>query len=63
MLYIPFFHIAEFDFSSSFVFHIHKEHCGRHQWLTPVILATQEAEIRKNVILSWPQQTVCEALF
>jgi hypothetical protein len=27
---------------------------ARHQWLTPVILATQEAEIRRIVIPSQP---------
>jgi hypothetical protein len=33
---------------------------SEHQWLTPVILATQEAEIRR--IWSQPGQTVCETL-
>jgi hypothetical protein len=27
---------------------------ARHQWLTPVILASQEAEIRKIAVLSQP---------
>jgi hypothetical protein len=27
-----------------------------HQWLTPVILATQEAEIRRIVVQSQPQE-------
>jgi hypothetical protein len=29
-----------------------------HQWLTPVILATQEAEIRRIVVWSQPRQIV-----
>jgi hypothetical protein len=29
-----------------------------HQWLTPVILATQEAEIRRIIIGSQPRQIV-----
>jgi hypothetical protein len=33
-----------------------------HQWLTPVILATQEAEIRTIAVLSQPRQIVCETL-
>jgi hypothetical protein len=35
---------------------------ARHQWLVPVILATQEAEIRRNVIGSQPWQIVCKTL-
>jgi hypothetical protein len=30
----------------------------RHQWLTPVILATQEAEVRRITVQSQPRQTV-----
>jgi hypothetical protein len=33
-----------------------------HQWLMPIILATQEAEIRRIAIQSQPQQIVCETL-
>jgi hypothetical protein len=33
-----------------------------HQCLTPVILATQEAEIRRNVVQSQPGQIILEAL-
>jgi hypothetical protein len=33
-----------------------------HWWLTPVILATQEAEIRRIVVPSQPGQIVCETL-
>jgi hypothetical protein len=31
-------------------FCIKKYHYARHQWLTPVILATQEAEIRRIMV-------------
>jgi hypothetical protein len=33
-----------------------------HRWLTPVILATQEAEIRRITVPSQPAQIVCETL-
>jgi hypothetical protein len=33
-----------------------------HQWLTPIILATQEPEIRRIMVHSQPRQTVCETL-
>jgi hypothetical protein len=35
---------------------------ARHQWLTPVILATQEAEIRRIEVRSQPGQIVHETL-
>jgi hypothetical protein len=35
---------------------------ARHWWFTPVILATQEAEIRRITVLSQPRQTVHETL-
>jgi hypothetical protein len=35
---------------------------ARHQWLTPIILATKEAEIRKITIPSQPRQIVHETL-
>jgi hypothetical protein len=35
---------------------------ARGQWLMPVILATQEAEIRRIMIRSQPRQIVCETL-
>jgi hypothetical protein len=35
---------------------------ARHQWLTPVILATQEAEIRRITVRSQPRQIVGETL-
>jgi hypothetical protein len=35
---------------------------ARGQWLTPAILATQEAEIRKIVVQSQSGQIVCETL-
>jgi hypothetical protein len=33
-----------------------------HWWLTPVILATQEAEIRRIAVHSQPGQIICETL-
>jgi hypothetical protein len=33
---------------------------ARHWWLKPVILATQEAEIRKIVVRNQPGQIACE---
>jgi hypothetical protein len=33
-----------------------------HQWLTHVILATQEAEIRRIVVQSQPGRQFCETL-
>jgi hypothetical protein len=38
------------------------EYQARHQWLTPVILATQEAEIRRITVGSQPGQIVQETL-
>jgi hypothetical protein len=35
---------------------------ARRQWLTPVILATQEAEIRRTTVQSQHRQIVCETL-
>jgi hypothetical protein len=35
---------------------------ARQQWLTPVILATQEAEIRRIMVWSQPGQIVHETL-
>jgi hypothetical protein len=43
------------------VFQLKKERAG-HQWLTPAILATQEAEIRRIADRSQPRQVVCKAL-
>jgi hypothetical protein len=34
-----------------------------HPWLTPVILATQEAEMRRITVRSQPGEIVCETLF
>jgi hypothetical protein len=34
-----------------------------HQWLPPIILATQEAEIRRIMVQSQPRQIVCETLY
>jgi hypothetical protein len=35
---------------------------GWHWWLTPVILATQEAELRKTRVQASPGQIVCGTL-
>jgi hypothetical protein len=35
---------------------------ARHQWLMPVILAIQEAEIRRIMVQSQPGQIVWETL-
>jgi hypothetical protein len=35
---------------------------ARHWWLTPIILTTQEEEIRRILIQSQPGQIVCETL-
>jgi hypothetical protein len=35
----------------------------RHQWHTPIILATQDTDIRTITVHSQPQQTVHETLF
>jgi hypothetical protein len=37
---------------------VKKYRSARHPWLTPIILATQEAEIRRITVLSQPRQTV-----
>jgi hypothetical protein len=34
----------------------------RHRWLMPVILATQEAAIRRIVVQSQPRKILCETL-
>jgi hypothetical protein len=38
-----------------------RQHVG-HQWLTPIILTTQEAKIRRIVVQSQPRQIVLETL-
>jgi hypothetical protein len=39
-----------------------KKKKARRRWLSPVILATQEAEIRRIPVQSQSRQTVCETL-
>jgi hypothetical protein len=41
---------------------VKKPHTARCQWLTPIVLAIQEAEIRKITVRSQPGQTVRETL-
>jgi hypothetical protein len=41
---------------------VFKNNKSGHQWFTPVILATQEAEIRRIVVRSQPGQIVCKIL-
>jgi hypothetical protein len=41
------------------VFKIKKAGCW---WLTPIILVTQEAESRRTVVQSQPEQIVCKTL-
>jgi hypothetical protein len=38
------------------------ENTARHWWLTPVILATQEAEIKRIIVQSQSRQIVPEIL-
>jgi hypothetical protein len=45
-----------------FIFFIRKQYYARYRWLTPVILATQEAEIRRIEIQSQPREIVREIL-
>jgi hypothetical protein len=48
--------VSETNFSQDF------KKLTRHWWLTPVIPATQEAEIRRIVVQSQPRQIVHETL-
>jgi hypothetical protein len=43
--------------------HLKIPHLAGHPWLMPVILAMQEAEIRRITVGSQPRQVVCETLF
>jgi hypothetical protein len=47
---------------SSPVLKVKKNHRARCWWLMPVILATQEAEIRRIRVRSQPGQIVCATL-
>jgi hypothetical protein len=39
-----------------------KKELARHWWLTPIILATQKAEVRRIKVQSQPRQIVHETL-
>jgi hypothetical protein len=41
---------------------IGKHPCARRQWLMPIILAIQEAEIRRIKVQSQPRQIIPETL-
>jgi hypothetical protein len=45
-----------------FLFSLKKNFRGGHQWLTPIIIATQEAEIRRITIQGQPGQIVRQTL-
>jgi hypothetical protein len=51
---------SKLDFQAGAVAEV-VEHLGC-QWLMPVILAIQEAEIRRIIVRSQPGQIVCETL-
>jgi hypothetical protein len=40
-----------------------KKNAAGHQWFAPIVLATQEAEIRRIEVRSQPGQIVHETLF
>jgi hypothetical protein len=44
------------------VFECSLRNLARHWWLTPVILAAQEVEIRRTVIINWTGQIVRKTL-
>jgi hypothetical protein len=44
------------------VFSIKNKELAGHWWLTPVILGTLEAEIKRVMVQSHPGQIVCETL-
>jgi hypothetical protein len=66
------FETTEFTLNLNFVFNysVAKKEKKKKQnyltagcrWLTPVILATQEAEIRRIILRSQPEQIVCKTL-
>jgi hypothetical protein len=53
---------SAFGFSSLDFYHIKKDNVARHRWLTSVIPATQEAEIRRLTVQSQPGQIVFKTL-
>jgi hypothetical protein len=63
---------SKFDNEINMKIKIHKQRKGKdnlrkkvtagHRWLTPVILATQEAEIRRITVRSQPRQIVRDIL-
>jgi hypothetical protein len=61
--YYYYYYFMYFSWNSYFIAWVHKTNLlARHWWITPVILATQEAEIRRIAVWTQPGQIVHETL-